>query len=705
MAWTIDGKTRDYRLKITMDHTQVSETDTDVTITFRLDRILSSHNFWSHVKSDGGDIIVSKSDGSTRLPLEVADIDVGGNWGNIYFKGDKSTSNDIDYYIYYGNASASQPARDATYGKENAWPDHSSVYHMNADTSSQDDATSTDVDLILHENASYPQTYNTGRPFGRYLNKGVLSYWTIDDSVHNNVSNLSIEGWVRIQNWGGTWRRIFKKAETYELTRYSGEDRIRWGVSGSSCSNSSGDTTTGTWYYMVCVFKSADYVRYIQNNIQQATSSTSNTSTGSSNNNNHVLAESGSGQIDGDVAELRYADAYFTNNYYSDVYEQVENYSTFWSAVGSEEEDTSITGDISGNSNMSLTSISELSAIGVISGNSNISLTSVSDLLITGFISGNSNISLTSISDLLITGFISGNSNISLTNISELSIIGVISGNSNMSLTNISELSITGVISGNSNMNLTNISELSAIGVISSNSNMSLTSISELSIIGVISGNSDINLYSNAFLYNANFIPFKNEINPIYNHTQIGLSLLIEQFQLSNNLKNMLKCYTERVQYNESVLTNLMYKRNIDYSSGAQLDKIGDEVGIKRYGLNDGEYRSLIKFQIFINTSDGNPDTMILVLKEITNADIVSYKHQYPAKFRMFTDGTEIPDNLYNKMKNIKPVGVGFDIYALSGLLPFSVENDDNTPPDYGGFFSEIDINISDSGALVEVIT
>lgn len=344
MSWNIGGESRDYRLKITMDHTQVSETDTDITITFRLNRIPGAHGFWSHVKSDGGDIIVTKSDGTTRVPLEVADVNIAGNWGNIYFKGDKSSVSDVEFYIYYGDAGASQPGRATAYGKENAWPDHTSVYHMNVDAASQDDATSTDIDLILHEDGSYPQTLVTGSgPFDRFLSKGILTYWDISNTVHNNVANLSIEIWTYVNNWGGTWKRLYNKGSTaYEMGRYMGENRTRLIMAGTSTLNSVGDFLEDQWYYIATVFKNADYVRQIFDGVQSSSAATAATATGSNSTPNYVMAEGGTGQIDGDIAELRYAEAAFTNNYYADQHEMVENYATFWSGVGSEEENTRV---------------------------------------------------------------------------------------------------------------------------------------------------------------------------------------------------------------------------------------------------------------------------------------------------------------------------------------------------------------------------
>jgi hypothetical protein len=132
MAFSIGGESRDYRLKLTSDKTLINQSYTDVPIWTTLERIPSGHDFWTHVKSDGGDLIVTKSDGSTRLYLEVDWIDTSNKRGSIHFKGDLSVLANTEFYLYYGNSGASQPAVDATYGRNGVWDanDELAVWHM-----------------------------------------------------------------------------------------------------------------------------------------------------------------------------------------------------------------------------------------------------------------------------------------------------------------------------------------------------------------------------------------------------------------------------------------------------------------------------------------------------------------------------------------------------------------------------------------------
>jgi len=125
-----------YRQKITIDSTKVSADLTDFPVYVDLADL--GADFFSNVNTDGSDIRVTKSDGTTEVPREVVSIDTSGSTGELHFKADGtlSSSTDTDFYIYYGNASATEPAVTATYGRNNVWVDYDNVYHLNEEPTS-----------------------------------------------------------------------------------------------------------------------------------------------------------------------------------------------------------------------------------------------------------------------------------------------------------------------------------------------------------------------------------------------------------------------------------------------------------------------------------------------------------------------------------------------------------------------------------------
>ncbi len=116
MAWY--NANWDYRIPITSQNAKVSEAVTNAYV--KLDGL--GAGFWSHVKNGGGDIRVTETDGVTEVAREIVFCDTGTDKGEIHIDSTGiQTGSDVLWYIYYGNAAASDYAEDATYGREAVW--------------------------------------------------------------------------------------------------------------------------------------------------------------------------------------------------------------------------------------------------------------------------------------------------------------------------------------------------------------------------------------------------------------------------------------------------------------------------------------------------------------------------------------------------------------------------------------------------------
>lgn len=82
--------------------------------------------FWTHVRSDGGDIRVTTSDGITQVAREVVNFSVAGQTGALFL----ATSGSTSFYVYYGNSVATEPAVGSTYGRNNVWSSYEAVWHL-----------------------------------------------------------------------------------------------------------------------------------------------------------------------------------------------------------------------------------------------------------------------------------------------------------------------------------------------------------------------------------------------------------------------------------------------------------------------------------------------------------------------------------------------------------------------------------------------
>ena len=116
-----------YKFKFTSDNTKVSSSVKGLALD--LSNVTSS-TFWDNVESDGSDIrITSDEAGTTLLARDVISIDTTEETGLIRLDSSSiSTSADTDYYLWFGNASATEPSPSDTYGQYNAYD--SSLYFL-----------------------------------------------------------------------------------------------------------------------------------------------------------------------------------------------------------------------------------------------------------------------------------------------------------------------------------------------------------------------------------------------------------------------------------------------------------------------------------------------------------------------------------------------------------------------------------------------
>lgn len=125
-----------YRKKITIDHTKVGATTEDQT-NFP---VLISLTGLSNINTNGTDIRFTTSDGGTSLAREIESYVPGTGtltaWVKIPLL---SHTADTVIYMYYGNSSATEPAADSTYGKNNVWDSNfKGVWHLNDPTNPTD---------------------------------------------------------------------------------------------------------------------------------------------------------------------------------------------------------------------------------------------------------------------------------------------------------------------------------------------------------------------------------------------------------------------------------------------------------------------------------------------------------------------------------------------------------------------------------------
>lgn len=140
--------------EVTIDSSKVPADQIDFPIYIDLSEMLKAGaDIFDSCRADGGDIRVTKSDGTTQLPREVVAIDTGAKTGELHIKytGTLSSSSPTVIRIYY-NGTDTEPASTATYGSQNVWTGYEAVLHMQSSsvdsTGSGNDGTDTNISYV-----------------------------------------------------------------------------------------------------------------------------------------------------------------------------------------------------------------------------------------------------------------------------------------------------------------------------------------------------------------------------------------------------------------------------------------------------------------------------------------------------------------------------------------------------------------------------
>lgn len=177
----------------------------------------------------------------------------------------------------------------------------------------------------------------------------------------------------------------------------------------------------------------------------------------------------------------------------------------------------------------------------------------------------------------------------------------------------------------------------------------------------------------------------------IPNHVERALSLLIEEFKKSTDINSIVEVSVDQSQEIENTGNDLLTARSLSQAGGAQLDGMGAIVGVERGGRNDEDYRAAIRFQIFVNTSNGEPETLITALKFVTGASRIRLWEISDATVFMFTNGSFIPDDVAAFMDDIAASGVSLEYVAASfNTLPFAFALDGTDSNSEGGGWNEL---------------
>lgn len=338
-----------YRVKITVDNTKV---DADLTgFPVYVDLSNMPAGFHTHVnQTDARDIRVTKDDGTTEVPREIVFYTAASDTGELHFKGDLANSTDTEFYIYYGNSSASDYALDATYGAENVWDsNYVQVQHLNETSGTHLDKTANDNDSN-GITVTQQGTASIGKMYGADDFDGTDDIVTFPDATSlKPTGDMTLETWIKMDNLPSTRSQnatLINKngasTEAYMLyVSTSNKPLFKWSNTTPTNYYSYYNTalSTGTWYHLVGV-KDGSTMRFYFNGSTTGTITGSPTGTIYSSTGSTLKYGSPgySGRLDGIMDEIRFSNIARSATWISTEYNNQSAPSTFIKTWGAEED-------------------------------------------------------------------------------------------------------------------------------------------------------------------------------------------------------------------------------------------------------------------------------------------------------------------------------------------------------------------------------
>lgn len=189
----------------------------------------------------------------------------------------------------------------------------------------------------------------------------------------------------------------------------------------------------------------------------------------------------------------------------------------------------------------------------------------------------------------------------------------------------------------------------------------------------------------------------------ITTHVQDALKRLLQQYKGQPRITAILTSFVDQIQDLENAVYDLDAGRQIQNAIGAQLDGIGEIVGIERNGLDDQTYLVFIYGKIGENTSDTTKDKIIAITLLVFISNFVLMDEIPPAAIGLEVGSPGLNPELFELATTLiaKSLGGGIGLGFLA-----TYDSDDNfsylEAPDGGDGYADLDV--PDSGGTLATL-
>jgi len=340
MAWY--NASWSYRVKITALNTRVDADLTDFPVYVNLANLPAG--FHTNVnQTDGRDIRITTSNGTTEVPVEVVFYNSSTDTGEVYFKGSLLNTTDVDFYIYYGNVGATMPTANSSFGSQNVWDaNYEAVYHLgNGSTLSLADSTSNANDLT-----NFSATAVTGKVGGGANLGGSASLRKTSPTGVLNTIPTTLETWMR-STVSNQYQYIIQgtiyggNSAIFSLAMHGANNRLYY-FQNNVAREGTTAVSGGAWRHIALTVTNTTTANiYVDGADDSGANPASAWSLGSANIYLGGL-DGTSNHFTGDVDEARFSSVVRSATWLSTQYKNQSDPATFFT-IGSQEIDTVIT--------------------------------------------------------------------------------------------------------------------------------------------------------------------------------------------------------------------------------------------------------------------------------------------------------------------------------------------------------------------------
>jgi len=153
-------------------------------------------------------------------------------------------------------------------------------------------------------------------------------------------------------------------------------------------------------------------------------------------------------------------------------------------------------------------------------------------------------------------------------------------------------------------------------------------------------------------------------------HVERAIGALISYFRNKPRITKLVEILTRPFQELEDVFWALYVDRRLANATGVNLDVIGRILLEKRNGLEDEEYRPVLRAKARVLFSKGTGPNLIAVAKLFLESENFVYMEQYPAAVRMTITDLAASGRvrlLARLLRKAKSAGVRLDVIDATG--------------------------------------